>query len=94
MLLALGLGASGAAGAAAIEPSQLPQEERSQGLWYTSEWFNFDKLAERGATGDGVKIAVIDSAVNLDVPELQGANIEIMGSTCMDPGTGKPWEGE
>lgn len=92
LLLSLGLGASGAAGAAAIEPSQLPQEERSQGLWYTSEWFNFDKLAERGATGDGVKIAVIDSAVNLDVPELQGANIEIMGSTCMDPGTGKPWE--
>lgn len=92
LLLAAGLGLSGAAGAAAISPAQLSPDERAQGQWYMTKWFNFDKLSERGATGKGVKIAVIDTALNPDVPELAGANIQVMGSTCMDPGTGKPWE--
>lgn len=92
LLLAAGLGLSGAAGAAAISPAQLSPDERAQGQWYTTEWSNYDKLAARGATGKGVKIAVIDVALNPDVPELAGANIKVMGSTCMDPDTGKPWE--
>lgn len=100
--------AGGAADAAAVAPAAapavlpamvpalgsavLPEGERVAGQWYMSEWFNFDKLAARGATGEGVKIAVIDTALNPDVPELAGANIKVMGSTCIDPGTGEPWE--
>lgn len=30
--------------------------------------------------------------MNPDVPELQGANIKVMGSTCIDPATDEPWE--
>ena len=70
----------------------IPEAERGDALWYATDWFNFDKLKQRGATGAGVKIAVIDEAVNPNVPELEGANIRVMGSTCIDPATDKPWE--
>ena len=88
LLLTAVVGLSGAIPAAAA----IPEAERGDALWYATDWFDFDGLRERGATGEGVKIAVIDEAVNPNVPELEGANIRVMGSTCIDPATDKPWE--
>ena len=88
LLLTAVVGLSGASPAAAA----IPEAERGDALWYATDWFNFDKLKERGATGEGVKIAVIDAALNPNVPELEGANIRVMGSTCIDPATDEPWE--
>ncbi|MFD5599114.1 S8 family serine peptidase [Leucobacter sp. NPDC058333] len=71
----------------------LKLEESRDGLWYT-EWLNYDGLAANGATGEGVKIAVIDRAVDTTVPELEGANVEVKGSVCADPDTKKAKEVE
>lgn len=49
--------------------------DSDSGLWYYTK----TGLAERHqtTTGDGVQIAVIDGAINPDVPELQGANLHV-----------------
>ncbi|KIP51923.1 hypothetical protein SD72_12375 [Leucobacter komagatae] len=78
------LGGVGAANAVA-----LPENERSSALWY-ADGLRFDELQARGATGEGVKIAVIDAALNPDVAELAGANITVKGSYCAFPDTGTP----
>lgn len=74
---------------AGIASDRLTTEERSSGLWAAQKWA-FDTLRSEGTTGKGVKIAVIDEAINLDAPELQGANIVVKGTTCVDPKTKKP----
>lgn len=42
----------------------------------------FDELASQGLDGEGITIAVIDDAINLSVPELAGADIEVRGQFC------------
>ncbi len=73
----------------AVAAETLPSDLRATAQWNVQKW-DFDKLRSDGATGKGVKIAVIDEAVNLDAPELQGANIVVKGTTCVDPKTKKP----
>lgn len=62
--------------------------ERADALWY-AERLKFDELQSQGATGEGIKIAVIDEAINPEVAELQGANITVKGSYCAYPDTGR-----
>ncbi|KIP51921.1 S8/S53 family peptidase [Leucobacter komagatae] len=71
------------------EAAPLAPDERSSALWY-ADGLRFDELQARGATGEGVKIAVIDAALNPDVAELAGANITVKGSYCAFPDTGTP----
>ena len=75
--------------AAGIASERMTAEERSDALWNVQKW-DFDALRAEGATGKGVKIAVIDQVLNPDVPELRGANVTVKGTTCVDPKTKKP----
>ncbi|WP_241488040.1 S8/S53 family peptidase [Leucobacter japonicus] len=74
---------------AGAQAAPATSDQRSAGLWQVDK-LGFDALQASGWTGEGVKIAVIDTFVNPDVPELQGANVQVRGSTCADPATGKP----
>lgn len=76
--------------AAAALPAQteISQDERAAGLWYADR-MKFDQIREQGLTGKGIKIAVIDSAINLDAPELQGASIDVRGQFCRNKETGE-----
>ncbi|KTR83713.1 hypothetical protein NS354_10260 [Leucobacter chromiiresistens] len=82
--LTLSVGVVPAASAAPIA-----EDSREAGLWH-AEKLGFGSLRESGATGAGVKIAVIDTFVNPDAPELAGANLQVRGTTCADPGSGEP----
>lgn len=75
--------------AAAAVPAQgaLSQDERVSGLWYADR-MKFDQIREQGLTGKGITIAVVDDAINLDAPELQGADIEVRGQFCKNRATG------
>lgn len=78
-------------GAAAAQAAPLIDTERAEALWYADR-LKFDELEAQGLTGEGIKIAVIDNALNVDAPELQGANITVKGSYCAFPDTGEPVE--
>ena len=69
--------------------AEVSAEERVAGLWYADR-LRFDQLAAQGATGEGIKIAVIDAAINPAAAELQGANVKVTGSYCVFRDTGKP----
>ncbi|MFV0374706.1 S8 family peptidase [Microbacterium sp.] len=85
--IVLGGGVPAASGLAA---DVVPADVRGQLLWYAGDgWGRFDELQAQGADGEGITIAVIDTAINLDVPELAGADIEVMGNYCADEVTGK-----
>lgn len=73
--------------------TELSQEERAAGLWYADR-MKFDQIREQGLTGKGITIAVIDDGINLDVPELQGADIEVRGQFCRDKETGEELSAE
>ncbi|GAA1327440.1 S8 family serine peptidase [Leucobacter albus] len=75
-------------GGSPAQAASLTEEERVAGLWYADR-LGFDELQAQGATGAGVKIAVIDVAINPDIPELAGANITVKGGYCAYPETGK-----
>lgn len=77
-----------AIGSTAAHTVPLTPDDRGAGLWYADR-LGFDELQAQGATGAGIKIAVIDIAVNPDVPELAGANIKVKGGYCAFPDTGK-----
>ena len=55
----------------------------TDGFWYF-DVFHIQDAHDAGLTGDGVTIAVFDSQINLDVPTLQGADIEVQDSNCYD----------
>ena len=73
------------AAAQTVEPGERPAL-----LWNTEQWLDYAALQEDGVTGEGVTIAVIDEAINTEVPELAGADVEVRGTTCVDAGTGEP----
>ena len=64
--------------------------DRQAGLWGSEGWVKPEILGEPKLTGSGVKIAVIDEGINPDVAELQGANITVRGTSCIDPATQQP----
>ena len=55
----------------------------SEGFWYF-DVFNIQAAHDAGLTGEGVTIAVIDTQLNLEVPTLQGADIEVTDPSCYD----------
>ena len=62
------------------------QAAEGDGQWYIDH-FQIKDFHARGIDGTGVTIAVVDTAINLDVPELQGANIVVKEpSQCYGPG--------
>lgn len=77
--------------AASANAAVLPPDQRAASLWHADMW-DLDGIQSQGATGEGVKIAVIDTFLNPDVPELAGANVKVRGTTCLDPGSGEPRE--
>ncbi|QWZ07987.1 S8/S53 family peptidase [Nocardioides panacis] len=89
---ALGLCAlllSGSAGALApASAAPVTQEKGLKTWWYTA--LGLEK-AHRETTGKGVKIAVIDEAIDPTAPELRGANVKL-GKDCdgnrVKPATG------
>lgn len=60
-------------------------------LWYYN-LLGYQAIHDSGITGEGVTIAVIDSPVNLDVPTLQGADLRVQESPCLDE-SGNPRPG-
>ncbi|WP_053387142.1 S8 family serine peptidase [Leucobacter japonicus] len=74
-------------GSSAAQAS-MTDDERATALWYT-ERLKFDQIREQGLTGEGITIAVIDDAINLDAAELQGADVEVRGQFCRDRATGE-----
>lgn len=73
-----------ALGLTVMLPSSAVAADSASGLW----WFDRGKVQEAhdaGFDGTGVKIAVIDSQINPDVPGLRGGNIDVREETyCMD----------
>ena len=67
-LLATALLLAPGAGAQAADPAD--------GLWYF-DVLNVQAAHDAGYTGEGVTIAVLDSAVNLDIPTLRDARVEL-----------------
>ncbi|QBE49390.1 S8 family serine peptidase [Leucobacter triazinivorans] len=65
----------------------LDADQRETGLWY-AERLKFDDIRAQGLTGEGLTIAVVDDAINLDAPELAGADIEVRGQFCKNRETG------
>lgn len=65
------------------------------GQWWYQAYGVADVHAE-GWTGKGVKIAVVDTQINPDLPDFQGADLTVAeGSTCVgtDPSTSEPSAG-
>lgn len=74
---------AGVVGVALPATSALAAGSPEDGLWYY-DLANIDEIHEAGVTGEGVTVAVIDSPVNLEVPTLQDANLEVQPSPCLD----------
>jgi subtilisin family serine protease len=55
----------------------------TEGLWYF-DLPGIQAIHDSGITGEGVTIAVIDGQINLEVPTLQGADIDVQPSLCWD----------
>lgn len=83
----LGTFASVVGASAALASADVAED----GLWYLNA-LGVPDVHASGITGEGVTIAVIDSPINLDVPTLQGADIELQDSFCMDE-SGDPMPG-
>lgn len=80
LLLAAAAPAAAVGSAPSVRAAALTDEQRQQSLWY-AQAMRFDELQAQGLDGDGITIAVIDYGINLDAPELQGADIEVV-SAC------------
>lgn len=56
-------------------------------LWYYNVP-GYEAIHGSGITGEGVTIAVIDGPINVEVPTLQGADVRVQESTCLDESGG------
>ena len=71
---------------ASLAPAQAAEGD---GQWYI-DVFQIKDFHAQGIDGTGVTVAVVDGAINPDVPELQGANIVVKEpSQCYGPGGAK-----
>ncbi|NTV38481.1 MAG: S8 family serine peptidase [Demequinaceae bacterium] len=58
----------------------------NDGQWYIGP-YQINEFHAQGIDGSGVTVAVVDTAINVDVPQLQGADIEVKEpSQCYGPG--------
>lgn len=65
----------------------LSAAERDAGLWYVNA-MGIDAAHQAGLTGKGVRIAVVDTGINLKAAELQGANIKVHDGFCLNQDDG------
>ena len=73
-----------ALGAVVLAPASVASAAPADdGFWYF-DVFNIQDAHDAGLTGDGVTIAVLDSQINLEVPTLEGADIQVQDSACWD----------
>lgn len=82
------LGALGVCALAALTaaPAAAATTDPNDGQWYIGP-YQIKEFHAQGIDGSGVTIAVVDDAINLEVPQLQGANIEVHEpSLCYAPG--------
>lgn len=54
-----------------------------EGFWYFDA-FHIQDAHDAGFTGEGMTIVVVDSQINLELPTLQGADIDVLPSVCYD----------
>ncbi|WP_053386651.1 S8 family serine peptidase [Leucobacter japonicus] len=81
-----------AAPTSAVQARALETQDQTQLLWNAEQWLDYSAVHGDGIDGEGVTIAVIDEAINLQAPELAGANVQVRGTTCLSPQTGEPAE--
>lgn len=74
-------------GVAAPAHAEGDADSRTSGLWYADR-LKLSQVRDMGFTGADITIAVIDDAVNPDVAELQGADLEVVGQFCRERATG------
>ncbi|MFD5599112.1 S8 family serine peptidase [Leucobacter sp. NPDC058333] len=74
----------------AVADASLSSEQRAEASWASERWLQRGEVEASGLSGEGIKIAVIDDAINLNVPELRGADVKVQGTTCLDPESGEP----
>ena len=55
----------------------------TDGFWYF-DIYGVQAAHDQGFTGKGITIAVLDTQINLDVPTLQGADIEVQDAACYE----------
>ncbi|WDG19763.1 S8 family peptidase [Microbacterium sp. Clip185] len=82
-------GAVVAVGLVGVLFGAVPASAADDGQWWYSAYGVADVHAE-GWTGKGVKIAVVDTQINPDLPDFQGADLTVAeGSACVgkDPST-------
>lgn len=53
-----------------------PASATDDGQWYIGP-YQINEFHAQGIDGSGVTVAVVDTAINVDVPQLQGADIEV-----------------
>ena len=70
----------------AAPPAAATTTDPTDGQWYIGP-YQVKEFHAQGIDGSGVTVAVVDTAINLDVPQLQGADIEVKEpSQCYGPG--------
>ncbi|MFZ4841587.1 S8 family peptidase [Mycetocola saprophilus] len=77
---------------AAASTAVLPPDARVEGLWYLDA-IGVPAARTSGLTGKGVRIAVVDTGINLNASELRGANIKVHDGYCVSQDTGAPFPG-
>ncbi len=84
------VGAAAASDVAGGVVRDLPGEDPAGGDWYFTR-FGVQQAHDQGWTGKGVKVAVIDSVINPDLPHLKGAKLTVREpSFCFDEKTHEP----
>ncbi|WP_344860370.1 S8 family peptidase, partial [Cellulomonas soli] len=70
-------------------PALAADDPSDGGLWYYTQTGLAD--IQQHTTGEGITIAILDSAINPDVPDLQGTNLTVHEpSYCVDPANQAP----
>ena len=67
-----------------LTPASATADPATDGFWYFDA-FHIQEAHDAGLTGKGVTIGVIDTPIDLDVPTLRGADIEVQESICYQP---------
>jgi len=88
------LAAMGVVAAVVAAPIAAQADENPPSDWWY-DGFGVSEVHSQGWTGAGVKIAVIDTQINPDLPVFEGANLTVADPLCegSSPTSSKPTEG-
>lgn len=80
------LGTTALVGVGGAAHAVAPPELIDEGLWYYTRTSIAD--AHQRTTGEGITIAVMDTVINPQAPDLVGADLQVRPSTCqLEPGS-------